>query len=424
MGLGLQGRGIGDARMFCEAGASVTATDLRTEEQLQPAMERLKGFNIRYVLGGHDEADFRSGDLVLRNPDVPSSSPFLKIAMEAGIPVKMDSSLFAHYCPLPIVGITGTRGKTTTTMMIYEILKKLYPRSVFLAGNIPGRATLELLREVQEGIVVLELSSWELAGWNDEKVSPHVAVFTNLYEDHLNRYKSMEDYWEDKLFILRHQKKTDWAVLNRDNPWTKKSATETKAKIRWFSKNDLPMDLFLTVPGEHNRANAAAALAAISAIGVDKNKALKILTEFKGVPSRLETIATIDGVEYINDTTSTTPAAGIAALNAMKKPIILIAGGSSKKLDLKPFSEEIVKKVKHIVFLKGEGTDEILRLLGRDDEMVFDDFRQAIETARRLAKPGEVVLLSPGCASFSMFKNEFDRGSQFNRIVLSWQKKS
>lgn len=422
MGLGLQGRGIGDAKVFCEAGAHVTVTDLESEDSLKPALEKLRGFEINYVLGRHQEKDFKSYNMVLRNPDVPKSSPFLKIAGDAGIPVKMDSSLFAKYCPFPIIGITGTRGKTTTTMMVYEVLERLYPSKVFLGGNIPGKATLELLKDVQDGIVVLELSSWELRGWRDEKISPHISVFTNFYQDHLNRYASMDEYFKDKLAVAEYQSPKDWLIAG---PEVQLPVERLKARIIRFSAGNLPRDFKLKVPGDHNRDNAAAAMAVAGILKLKDNDVLGILGKFTGVPFRLETIATIDGVEYINDTTSTTPAAGIAALRAMTKPVVLIAGGSSKKLDLKPFAEEIVKKVKNIVFLKGEGTDEILsdRLLAQDDIQVFNDFRQAVERARMLARPGDVVLLSPGCASFSMFKNEFDRGKQFNQIIRKWQKK-
>lgn len=430
MGLGLQGRGIGDARIFCEAGARVTVTDLKNEEQLVPALKQLQGLPIRFVLGEHKEEDFRSHDMVLRNPDVPETSPFLKIAKDANIPINMDSSLFASYCPLPIIGITGTRGKTTTTMMVYEILKRLYPGTVYLGGNIPGKATLELLKEIKMrdgeapgGVVILELSSWELQGWRDEKISPSIAVFTNLYEDHLNRYPSMEEYFQDKLGILLYQKEDDWAILNADNIWTKRAAQKTKSQLKWFSYQDFPEDTLLRVPGEHNRANAAAAMAVASVLKIDESDVVKILREFTGVPFRLETIATINGVEYINDTTSTTPAAGIAALRAIEKPIVLIAGGSSKKLNLKPFADELTKKAKHVIFLKGEGTDEILSSIHEENTEVFDNFQRAVEKARELAQPGDVVLLSPGCASFSMFNNEFDRGEQFNFIVHQWQKK-
>lgn len=456
MGLGLQGRGIGDAKIFCEAGSEVTVTDLKDETQLQPAVFQLKGLSVRFVLGKHEEEDFRSHDMVMRNPDVPKSSPFLKIAGAAGIPVKMDSSLFAKYCPFPIIGITGTRGKTTTTMMIYEVLKKLYPGRVFLGGNVPGRATLELLKEIatsltprndntQQDIIVLELSSWELRGWRDEKISPHISVFTNLYQDHLNRYASMDEYFKDKLAVAEYQSPKDWLIAG---PEVQLPVERLKARIIRFSSGNLPRDFKLKVPGDHNRDNAAAAMAVAGILKLKDNDVLGILGKFAGIPFRLETIATIDGVEYINDTTSTTPAAGIAALRAMTKPVILIAGGSSKKLDLKPFAEEIIKnreskRVKKVILLKGEGTDELIVYL-KDGEVsqtsplktkvcetsdrklidgVYDDFRQAVEQARMLARPGDVVLLSPGCASFSMFNNEFDRGEQFNQIIRQWPKK-
>lgn len=450
MGLGLQGRGVGDAKVFAEAGAVVTVTDLKTEDQLQSSLDTLKKFDITCVLGKHREEDFKNTDMVMRNPDVPKDSPYLKIASDVGIPIKMDSSLFATYCQCPIIGITGTRGKTTTTMMIYEILKDSVKRKtqnvnrkILLGGNIPGKATLELLKEVSQvpevprvsQVVVFELSSWELQGWHDEKISPHVGVFTNFYEDHLNRYSSMDEYFEDKTAIGKYQREGDYLVLNFGDKWVRRVKRENgdRRNIIFFSANDLPNDFQLTIPGEHNRANAAAALAATQIIGGRRDDALVTLSAFGGVPYRLETIATVDGVEYINDTTSTTPIAGVTALRAMRKPIILIAGGSSKKLDLKPFVDEIIKKAKHVIFLKGEGTDEMLlsiasldlstrrRLLAQDDAHVFDNLRQAVEKARALAQVGDAILLSPGCASFSMFKNEFDRGEQFNHIVHTWQ---
>ena len=440
MGLGLQGRGIGDAKVFCQAGSRVTVTDLKNEVQLQFALEQLKGLPIRFMLGKHEEEDFRFHNMVLRNPDVPESSPFLKIASEVGVPIKMDSSLFAKYCPFPIIGVTGTRGKTTTTMMIYEVLKKLYKGKVHLGGNIPGRSTLELLKKIAtsqaprndnmgKDVVILELSSWELQGWHDEKISPHISVFTNFYQDHLNRYSSMNEYFLDKLAIAEYQKSGDWLVAGTD---VSLPVERLKAQIVRFSAGDLPKDFRLQIPGDHNRANAAAAMEVARILELKDSDVLEVLTKFTGVPFRLETIAEIDGVEYINDTTSTTPAAGIAALRAMTKPVVLIAGGSSKKLDLKPLAEEIIrswrsKKVKRVILLKGEGTDELIGYLkGADGKLidgVYDDFEVAVKKSRTLAISGDAVLLSPGCASFSMFKNEFDRGEQFNQIIRKWQKK-
>jgi UDP-N-acetylmuramoylalanine--D-glutamate ligase len=322
-------------------------------------------------------------------------------------------------------------------MMTYEVLKKLYKGKVFLGGNIQGRATLELLKEIatsqaprndnmSQDIVLLELSSWELQGWHDEKISPHISVFTNFYQDHLNRYASMDEYFKDKLAVAEYQKAGDWLIAGQE---VFLPVNKLKSHLVRFSAADLPENFKLQIPGDHNRDNAAAVLKVTGILGLKEGRVLEILSKFTGVPYRLETIAMIDGVEYINDTTSTTPAAGIAALRAMAKPVILIAGGSSKKLDLKPLAEEISKavkdkRVKKVILLKGEGTDELTGywngVEGRLVDGIYGDFEKAINRARELARVGDAVLLSPGCASFSMFKNEFDRGDQFNQIIRKW----
>lgn len=455
MGLGLQGGGAGNTKIFCQAGAKVTVTDLKTTDQLQESLDKLKKYNIKYVLGGHQEENFINTDIVIRNPDV-AKSPFLDIARKANIPIKMDSSLFAKYCPWPIIGITGTRGKTTTTMMTYQVLKNYFKlqttnnkTQVLLGGNVPGKATLELLKEINintgasGGIVVLELSSWELKGWHDEKISPHIAIFTNLSEDHLNRYLSIGEYFWDKTAIFKYQKKGDWLVANKKiekEIEIEKQRNNIKSKITYFSAANLSSDFQLKIPGEHNRENAAAALAVGKILGIPEAKILEALQDFKGVSYRLETIATISGIDFINDTTSTTPIAAAAALQAITKPIILIAGGASKNLDPTPFVQKIIQglqsgKIKKTVWLKGEGTSELLEAVqkfkiknlktcpefaeGLKIPEIYDNFQNAVQKAYREANPGDAILLSPGCASFSMFNNEFDRGKQFNRIVKS-----
>ena len=226
--------------------------------------------------------------------------------------------------------------------------------------------------------------------------------------------------------ILTYQCKSDWAILNEENEWTEQAALHTKANIRWFAARDIPANIALSVPGEHNRSNAASALGVAQIFGISKEKALNSLIHFKGVPFRLERIAMVDGVTYVNDTTSTTPVAGIAALRALDGPLVLIAGGSSKNLDFSPFIKEVQSKgdrIRKMIFLAGEGTNELVRAFGRDYRVdgVFSDFHLAVTRARALAQPGDTVLFSPACASFSMFTNEFERGEQFNRVVASWQ---
>lgn len=418
MGLGLQSGGVGAAKIFSQTGAQVTVTDLKSAGELQSSLDQLKDLPINFVLGQHREQDFLHADLILRNPDVPVDSPFLD-TMRA--PIVMDSSLFARYCPLPIIGITGTRGKTTTAMMIYEILTQISDQPIFLGGNIPGSATLELLPRLKSrGLVVLELSSFALRGWHDEQLSPHIAVFTNFYQDHLNRYASMDAYWRDKLAITQYQHSSDWLVVNRDDLWSQKLATA--ARVRWYSAADLPPNLHLGVPGLHNRANAAAALAVADILHLNRPQVLKILASFPGVPYRLEPIATINDITFINDTTSTTPVATIAALEAIDHPILLIAGGNDKNLDFSQLGQVMKQRVKGVFLLAGSATPKIisaLQLAGGDSLILgqYAKLQEAVVAAATAAQPGDVVLLSPAATSFGMFVNEFDRGSQFNTLV-------
>ncbi|MDP3998555.1 MAG: UDP-N-acetylmuramoyl-L-alanine--D-glutamate ligase [bacterium] len=425
MGLGRLGGGEGVARFFVGEGAKVTVTDLKNEEELKDTLQRLRDLPISYVLGKHRPEDFRDQDLVIRNPDVPRDSPFLEIARKNKIPVEVDESLFLKLCPVPVIGVTGTRGKTTTTTLIGKILEEAGHHTL-LGGNLNGVATLSLLRKITpQTKVVLELSSWQLQSLDDNKLSPHIAVVTNIYPDHLNRYRTMDDYVNDKTAVFKYQKKDDFLVLNQESEITRSFAKLTKSQVVWFKKEDWPTEWHLKIPGEHNRENAAAVLAVGKILGVDEEIIKKTMGDFGGVPYRLEVIRKLNGVTYVNDTTSTTPIAGVMALRVYSgKPIILIAGGNSKNLDLTEFTGEIAKVVKAVVLLEGTATDELeeklkaqgskLKILGR-----FDNFEKAILAAQKVAKPDNIVLLSPGCTSFGMFENEFDRGEQFNRIVRS-----
>lgn len=427
MGLGLLGRGVQDAAFFTKIRARVTVTDLRPENQLKSSLEKLKKFPIRYVLGEHRKKDFINTDLVLRNAAVPKNSPFLHLARKHKIPIEMDEALFVKYAPVKIVGVTGTRGKSTTTTLIYQILKKAgFP--VWLGGNISGVATLPLLEKVKKGdLVVAELSSWQLQGLDWIKFSPHIGVIVSIYEDHLNRYPSMEAYIADKKVIFKYQKKDDFLVLNRDMPVIAKLAKRVKSQVIWFSKNDFPSDWKLNIRGEHNKTNAAAAIKVAEILKVDQKIIKKVFINFAGLPYRLQTIANIDGVEYVNDTTSTTPAASIVALESFSKPIVLIAGGNSKNLDMSAFAQKIAQKVKKVILLEGTEADNLEKLIRKykgGGKIIgrFNNLKKAILRTKKLTRPGEVVLFSPGCTSFGMFENEFDRGRQFNKIVLNFKK--
>lgn len=423
MGLGLLGRGLGDTLFLVECGAQVTVTDLKNAEQLAPSVKRLEGLPIKLRLGEHDPTDFTDTDMILRNADVPRSSRFLTLALDNGIPVEMDESLFCKHFQGLVVGITGTRGKTTTTILIHRILSAAGQRA-FLAGNIMGCATLPLLGEAQDrDTVVLELSSWQLQGFHDARISPHASVFTNIYPDHLNRYHGMDDYIADKKAIFLYQKPGDFCVFNGLQPESLSIAEEAGAEKIFFRPDLIPQGWKVRLPGEHNRENIAAAVCVARKLGVPADTIRSVVEDFEGVEHRLQLVGSNRGVTFINDSTSTTPVAGCAALAALDgRGILLIAGGADKKLDLTPFAEAASAKAKSIALLRGTATDALHRAIvhsgGRSKILgTFDNLAAAVSELFDRARPGDVVLLSPGCASFGMFQNEFHRGECFMAIV-------
>ncbi|MGC8658559.1 MAG: UDP-N-acetylmuramoyl-L-alanine--D-glutamate ligase [Desulfomonilaceae bacterium] len=423
MGLGLLGRGLNDTLFLVKSGAKVTVTDLKSREQLAASLENLRDLPVRIKVGGHDPEDFIETDMVLRNADVPKSSPFLKLARDHGVPVEMDESLFCKHFNGRVVGITGTRGKTTTTEIAYRVLKQVEPRT-FLAGNIMGLATLPLLAEVEQGdTVVMELSSWQLQGFHEAKLSPNASVFTNIYPDHLNRYTGMEDYVEDKKAIYLYQSGDDFCLFNGDQEATRALYAEAPAGRDFFSYTDTPVDLNLKIPGPHNISNVGAVWRLATKLGIQERTIREVVENFTGVEHRLESIGSCRGIRFVNDSTSTTPIAGIMALKSMKaQRIFLIAGGADKKLDLKPFAEEASRTAYRIALLEGSATSNLhsdLALFGAKNKIlgIFDDLKKAVLCAYDQASAGDVILLSPGCASFGLFVNEFHRGDCFKAIV-------
>lgn len=423
MGLGLLGRGLGDALFLIRSGARVTVTDMKTAEELAPSLRQLEGLPCTLKLGGHDPEDFIHADMILRNAGVPRSSPFLKIAAEHGVPVEMDESLFCKHFPGEVIGITGTRGKTTTTILVHKILSA-HRQRVFLAGNIMGRASLPLFEQAgTEDTVVLELSSWQLQGFHDARLSPHAAVFTNIYPDHLNQYSGMEEYIQDKKAIYLYQQDGDFCIFNGDQPETARLADEAPAGKEFFTMEDVPGDFQIRIPGRHNRANIAAATILTRKLGVPKDLIRAGVESFTGVEHRLQRLGEKMGVEFVNDSTSTTPVSGLVALDSLEgRRILLIAGGSDKKLDLQPFAQAAARRCAKIALLNGDATEGLHQGISAEDgsDKVtgrFNDLRSAVHSLMNEARPGDVILLSPGCASFGMFKNEYDRGEQFIGIV-------
>jgi UDP-N-acetylmuramoylalanine--D-glutamate ligase len=451
MGLGLyqEGSGISATKFLLSAGAKVTVTDLKTEAQLAEQLKRLGKLKtkINFVLGKHREQDFKNVDLIIKNPGVPASSRFLKIAEKNKIPVYTDISLFFEFFDRSrIIGITGTRGKSTTASLIYELIKKV-DRGAILGGNIKKSPLLQLEKIKAGSTAVLELSSWMLESLELIKKSPHISVFTNIYPDHLNTYRGMAEYVEAKKNIFKFQNLQDYLIINRDNPYTLQAGKEAVGRRVWFSvkyfkeengcyvKDEKIIFRFdgveqkvcslkeVTLPGKHNLENVLAATAVALIFGVKIIDIKKVLKSFKGIEDRLELLKEIRGVKYYNDTTSTTPEATMAALRTLgqsEKKIILIAGGSDKGLEFKELIKEIKKYCQAVILLKGSGTERLKPLLlGIKNLPLFevDSMDSAVKLAQSLAVKQDFVLLSPACASFGMFVNEFDRGAQFRKLV-------
>jgi UDP-N-acetylmuramoylalanine--D-glutamate ligase len=472
MGLGLNKGGVGSTIWLMRHGAKVTVTDLRDQHVLAPSIAEVekeyitgqkelgrgKMHRVKYVLGRHDEADFASADMVIQNPGVPRESQFLKVAREHGVMIENDVSIFFQLCPFPILAITGTRGKTTTTTLV-GAMAKMHDRRSVMGGNIriPVLSLLDSLMSKKvsakstKPLVVLELSSWQLEALEPHHMSPQVGVVTNLFPDHLNRYRDMADYAAAKENIIQWQTPADVAVLNAENEWTVKMGERARGRIIWFGKKlsaKMGDGVFvadgwimmraggkvtkvvkvsaLKVMGEHNVMNVMSAVAAGVAAGVTMTIIKKAIAEFRGVEDRQELIATIKGVDYVNDTTATSPDACVVALKtfgavAKKKRIVLISGGADKKLEFGEWAETVKKYVKYLVLFDGTATprmEEALAKVKWSTPMIgARSMQEALLLARDAAEKGDVVLLSLGCASFGLFLNEFDRGGQFVKGV-------
>jgi UDP-N-acetylmuramoylalanine--D-glutamate ligase len=418
MGLGLLGRGVGDAEFLAACGAELIVTDFKPATELAPSLERLKDFpNIIYHLGEHRLEDFEDRDMVIRAPNTPLDSPFITHAREHGIPVEMDASLFAKLSPATIVGITGTRGKSTVTHLIYEMARTARKTPV-LGGNERGVATLPLLATTDAtNTVILELDSWQLQGFEDAHISPHISAWTNFLPDHMNYYKGdMDRYFQDKAAIARFQKARDVFITTREIKETIESRFGTLTGT-CITDPVLPDDWEISLLGEHNRKNAAFARMTAQAMGIPDDIIKNTLKNFSGLPGRLQLLGEKNGVAFYDDGNSTTPEATIAALRALAplgRPIILIAGGSDKALDFSTLVPEIETCVKKLVLFNGVATGKIKVLFTKDFPCTTAaGMDEAFAAAVAATTPHDIILLSPGAASFGIFKNEYDRGDQF-----------
>ena len=439
MGLGIQGGGVGVARYFATHGAQVLVTDLRTQDELAYSISELAQYqNITYHLGGHHEDDFFHTDYIVKGPSIRWDNIYIEEALKRGIPVIMETAYFARHTKATLIGVTGTRGKSTTTTCIYSTLKNFYTKGeVYISGNIPGTCSIELLDKANENdIVVLELSSWQLSGFHRVQVSPQYAVFTNIYEDHFNYYENMQKYVYDKTAIFIYQQSTDHLITTSKTLEVLQSLQiDIPSQIEKCKGDDFEGEL-INIRGDHNRLNAALALRTVEKVmpGFDKQAISTFIGGFQTMKFRQEIVAVIDRVTIVNDSTSTTPISTITAIETfLDRQIILILGGNSKKLsmrDLVQVIEASKERIYKIFFLKGTMTDEIYPLLSKVEGVIlseiYEDFTQAIHDSVKTTKNTNIpsyVLFSPGATSFAQFRNEFERGEKFNSIISDIIKK-
>jgi len=438
---GMARSGVSAAQCLYELGARVTISDSKAEEKLAEALQPLEGMDIRRCLGDQAQpADLESYDLAVTSPGIPMQAPILRAVQAAGVPLIGELELGAQVSRAPLYAVTGTNGKTTTTTLIGEIFRNL-GKTTYVVGNIGYPFTACALQCGEEDVAVAEVSSFQL-----ETIStfhPHIAVMCNITEDHLNRHGTMEEYIRVKERIFENMGQGDYAVLNLDDPivrgmaeripcapafFSRRQEVETGAYLEGeevvFSLNGHKKRVLradeIRIPGEHNLENALAATALAMLAGVPAPVVRHTLKTFPGVEHRIETVRTVEGVTYINDSKGTNVDASIRAVRAMKVPTVLLAGGYDKHTDFLPLAREILASKIHTVVVLGDTAEQIeraLRAVGFESILHAKTFEEAVLLARSCAREGENVLLSPACASFDMFQDYEERGRVFKEIV-------
>lgn len=444
VGLGLHGGGAATARWLLRRGATLRITDRKSATELHQVVSAIPQKHVTFHLGGHRPADFRWAEWIVVNPAVSPKLPELRTAERHGIPVENEASLFVRRFPGRLIGVTGTRGKTTTTLLLGAMLRRAHRRTI-ISGNVRQVPMLEHLPACDaETWAVLELSSYQLERLPVEGRPFHVAVLTNLLVDHLDRHGSVAAYAALKRRLFVGQGAGDYAVLNATDPWSRRIARRSKAQVRWFGRN-LPSKvngvtisrgwvveqegrvrrrLFplrtWTLPGEHNMMNLLAAVAAARCLRISTTDVRAVAGTFSGAPDRQERIGILHGHPMINDTTATSPDGTLAAL-AVYPHGLFIVGGTDKSLDFSELARALVRGRTPLVFLPGTATFRLqaaLRRAGYHRPFVtVSSMASAIEAAERLAEPKQPIVLSPGAASFGLFLHEFDRGEHFRRVV-------
>lgn len=442
MGLGLNQGGVGVVRYLLSRGARVHITDLKSEQDLQASIQEvinLEGSErVSWRLGEHQEQDFLDTEIVIKNPAVPDTNPLIKCAKHHGVMILTEGEIFSQelresQTSITCIGVTGTRGKTTTTVLIYHLLTSVYGvNRVALGGNV-GLSLLDIVDRFSElDWIVLELSSFQLTSltW-----SPDIAVFTNLFSDHLNWHGGIEEYFQAKANIFRYQTPDQRLIINGDQDiatrireiassqvWEVSQLKETDAYLydpntAQIGEEHIP--LCTPLRGEHNYTNILLAISAARCAGVSREDIIESLPLFSGAPGRQELVTVIDQVEYINDTTSTMPEALVTAIKTFQdKPFILIAGGENKGLSYQNLASWL-PIAKDIIFLPGQASKCMQEICQEQGQTYYEvsDVCSAVQLSHQLANSQERVVFSPGATSFGLFHNEFHRGEVFNQCL-------
>jgi len=440
--LGLAKSGVAAAKLLVKLGSQVKISDSKSASELQNQIALLKNLDIETE--GHKEDSLAECDLIVTSPGVPLDIPFLRKAKRLNIPIISEMEL-AYQCLAEnfIIAITGTNGKTTTTTLIGEILKTA-KQKVVVAGNI-GNPLSELVDKINKDyLIVIEISSFQLETIKDFR--PNISAFLNFTPDHLDRHKNLDEYLQTKTRIFENQREEDFMVLNADDSTIMEVSKQYKAIPLYFSstKKDFKNGLWIeknqiigrfkgkekniceiediTLIGPHNLENTLAAIGVSIILDIDLEIVRKTLREFRGVEHRLEEITCINEIRFINDSKATNVDSVIVALKSFAAPIILIAGGRGKGCDYSRLNHLLASKVKALVLL-GEAKDEIERQVDFKNIFKVQDLHEAVELSFNLANPKDIVLLSPACASYDMFKNFEERGRVFKEEIAKLRKK-
>ena len=426
MGLGKFGGGLDCAAFASNVGADVLVTDLAEKSKLAESLDKLSDYtSIEYRLGEHVESDFSDADIVIVNPAVPPGNKFVKIAAAAGALITSQIEIFFQLCPARIVGITGANGKSTTTALTHHLLNT-GPNSVWLGGNIGNKPLLGLLDKIDnDDIVVLEISSFQCKQLERIGKGPYVSVITNLTANHLDRHGTFEAYCDAKEVLFANQEKPCISIFNGEDEitrrWFDKYCKEDGRQCFKYAATDIDANLKkrFALAGKMNLSNLAAAICVAREFNISDDAIAAAVESFTPLPDRLEFVAEIDGVRWYNDSISTTPTSTIAALEAFEEPKIIIAGGYDKGLGFDELGKVIAASAKAAVLIGAVAGKiaECIKTAGGCKIVKAESMEDAVKACSQIANTGDVVLMSPACASYDMFDNYKQRGQAFKDSV-------